>query len=81
MGVASWNLGLATDNAFRRDNKIATILEQTAEFLVEMLLTVDIVALNELHVAHQGQLNTLITFQSGVAFLGFESGDGICWRP
>ena len=81
LGVASWNFGIPTEETFRRDNRIVSILERTADILAEMLMEVDIVAINELHPAHQAQLNTYIVYQQGLGFLGFESGDGICWRP
>ena len=42
-----------------------------------MLWKVDVVSLNELHAAHQSQLNTLLAFHPGVAFLGFARGDAV----
>ena len=77
--VAQWNLGLNTADAFQRDNRIAHILDTTADTVAEMLINVDIVCLNELHAAHQAQLDHLLAWH-GVRFMGFNIGDAVAWR-
>ena len=81
IGVATWNLGLNTADAFQKENKIAEILEATADTVAEMLLKVDIVSMNELHAQHQAQLNSYLSFHQGVRFMGFDIGDAVAWRP
>ena len=75
--IATWNLGLNTADAFRRDNMIAKHLSKAADTEADMLWKVDVVSLNELHAAHQSQLNTLLAFHPGVAFLVFARGDAV----
>ena len=78
--LGQYNVGLGQANSFMKDNVIASHLETLADTLAEMLVSVDMVAINELHAQHHGQLNELLAFHGGVAFIGFITGDAICWR-
>ena len=79
--IATWNLGLNTADAFRRDNMIAKRLSKAADTEADMLWKVDVVSLNELHAAHQPRLHELIEHYPGVKFCGLPCGIAICWRP
>ena len=78
--LGQYNVGLGQADSFKKDNVIAQHLATLAETLAEMLLEVDMVAINELHAQHHGQVNELLAYYGGVAFIGFITGDAICWR-
>ena len=79
--VATWNVGIAQENSFHAGNRIAGILDQLVDHVDDLLQEVSFVALNEIHAAHQGPLNSRLANLLNVAFIGFSCGDAIIWRP
>ena len=75
--LATWNMGLAQADSFKKNNIIDQHLNTAASNLALLLDNVDMVCMNEIHSQHHGQLDRLLDRHPKIAFIGFSLGDAV----
>ena len=80
LGVAVWNVGMATERSFARDYDEA--LAEVAEGICKILVHSHVVGLNEVHTSHFANIAKMLTARDPkIQFLGLETmGDAVAWR-